>query len=167
MADTVAVMNKGHIEQMGAPAELYDLPRTQFVANFLGQANNIDGSVTGRDGDSVIFEGGGRKFAAPASRSQVERGPGCYGIRPEKLRLHESPQPERAGQQQLGPGRLVDVSFTGVSTQYLVDIPGFPTFAVFEQNLDVDPVHNRPGDEVYLTWESGHAFVVQPSDSPA
>ena len=54
MADTVAVMNGGRIEQMGAPEDLYDLPRTAFVANFLGQSNLIEGTVRGRDGDDVL-----------------------------------------------------------------------------------------------------------------
>ena len=53
MADTIAVMNAGVIEQMGAPAELYDNPQTTFVANFLGQSNLIEGTVRGRDGDVV------------------------------------------------------------------------------------------------------------------
>src|SRR4051794_7235125 len=53
MADTIAVMNAGVIEQMGAPAELYDNPQTTFVANFLGQSNLIQGAVRGRDGDVV------------------------------------------------------------------------------------------------------------------
>ncbi len=44
MADTVAVMNAGVIEQMGAPAELYENPRSTFVANFLGQSNLIEGT---------------------------------------------------------------------------------------------------------------------------
>ena len=48
MADTVAVMNAGRIEQMGPPAELYDLPRTAFVANFLGQSNLVRGTVAVR-----------------------------------------------------------------------------------------------------------------------
>ncbi len=47
MADTIAVMNEGEIEQMGSPAELYDNPKTAFVANFLGQSNLIKGSITG------------------------------------------------------------------------------------------------------------------------
>src|SRR3954471_17734993 len=51
MADTVAVMNAGVIEQMGAPAELYENPRSTFVANFLGQSNLIEGTIKSRAGD--------------------------------------------------------------------------------------------------------------------
>ena len=50
MADTIAVMNRGVIEQMGAPSELYENPKTTFVANFLGQSNLIEGTVQKRAG---------------------------------------------------------------------------------------------------------------------
>ena len=53
MADTVAVMNAGRIEQLGPPAELYDLPATTFVATFLGRSNLLAGQVTGRAGDDI------------------------------------------------------------------------------------------------------------------
>ncbi|MCZ4500041.1 MAG: spermidine/putrescine transporter ATP-binding protein, partial [Marmoricola sp.] len=53
MADTIAVMNSGVVEQMGSPAELYDNPATTFVANFLGQSNLIAGKIIGREGDVV------------------------------------------------------------------------------------------------------------------
>lgn len=54
--------------------------------------------------------------------------------------------------------------FSGVSTQYIVDVPGMATASVFEQNLDVEPVSARPGDQVWLTWDEGHAFVVAGGD---
>ncbi|MGZ4447014.1 MAG: ABC transporter ATP-binding protein, partial [Nocardioides sp.] len=65
MADTVAVMNKGVIEQMGAPAELYEDPRSTFVANFLGQSNLVEGRVTGRSGDVVSVDMHGIGVSVP------------------------------------------------------------------------------------------------------
>src|SRR4051794_38933202 len=59
MADTVAVMNKGAIEQMGAPEELYELPKTAFVANFLGQSNLFTGEVSSETSTSIGVEVGG------------------------------------------------------------------------------------------------------------
>src|SRR4029079_1581177 len=54
MADTIAVMNSGRVEQMGPPATLYDAPATVFVANFLGQSNLVRARVSGRHGDDVL-----------------------------------------------------------------------------------------------------------------
>ncbi len=168
MADTVAVMNKGRIEQMGTPAELYDLPATAFVANFLGQANMIDAKAVAQEGDWLVLQAAGHTLRAPAKRSAIRPGQsGSFGVRPEKLVVHETlPDAVPAGHDMVGPGVLTDVSFTGVSTQYLIDIPGLGVWGAFEQNLDVEPVRSKAGDQVWVSWDQGHAFVV-PDDAPA
>ncbi|MCE1178765.1 MAG: ABC transporter ATP-binding protein [Micrococcales bacterium] len=163
MADTVAVMNHGRIEQMGAPEELYDLPRTTFVANFVGQSNLASGPITGRDGDRIVAEVNGTQVAIPSSRCAVDSGEVTFGIRPEKVRIHEQ-RPEGAGSDVQATVR--DVSFTGVATQYQVEVPSGAVWNVYEQNLDVKPISVRPGDQVWLTWDPAHAFGV-PVDSDA
>ncbi|MBK8756297.1 MAG: ABC transporter ATP-binding protein [Actinomycetales bacterium] len=162
MADTVAVMNLGKIEQMGAPEVLYDLPRTKFVANFLGQSNMLHGTVQGIDGDFTVIGAGDHKVKVRTSRmAPGEGGEAIFGIRPEKTRVHdEAPSATLAGAS-LGPGTLLDVSFTGVATQYLVDVPGVGRWAVYEQNLDLDRISNKPGDQVWISWNPGHAFGVR------
>ena len=67
MADTIAVMNKGLIEQMGAPEELYENPRTTFVANFLGQSNLVMSDVKDRGDDLVGVDCHGTRVVAPIS----------------------------------------------------------------------------------------------------
>ena len=85
MADTVAVMNRGHIEQLGAPEELYDLPRTRFVADFLGQANTGVGTIKDVDGDHLVVNVLGTPVKILKSRSQVHEGDVLFGVRPEKV----------------------------------------------------------------------------------
>lgn len=162
MADTVAVMNQGRIEQMGAPAVLYDLPRTAFVANFVGQSNMGVGRITGRDGDHLVAEVGGTPVRVPQARSTVREGEVFFGIRPEKVRIHED-QPVGAGSDL--KATVVDVSFTGVATQYLVTTESGARWSVYEQNLDVSSEMTRPGDVVWLTWDPGHAFAVEPDQA--
>ena len=69
MADTIAVMNEGRIEQMGTPEDLYESPKTAFVANFLGQSNLIRGQIVGNDGDNNVVEVHGQKIALPKDRT--------------------------------------------------------------------------------------------------
>lgn len=164
MADTVAVMNQGRIEQMGHPEVLYDLPRTAFVANFLGQSNLGDGTITGSDGDNLVVEVAGTTVRIPRSRSAVDSGAVMFGIRPEKVRIRES-RPEGAGSDVRAT--VIDISFTGVATQYLVQVPSGATWMVYEQNLDIERNTLRPGDQVWLEWESGHAFGVPVDDAAA
>jgi spermidine/putrescine transport system ATP-binding protein len=167
MADTVAVMNKGRIEQMGAPEELYELPRTAFVANFLGQSNLFSGRVVSSGDASIVVDVAGRRIEVPRERAQRHAGEVTVGVRPEKLMLHTSAPEERAGSNVVGPGRVVDVSFSGVSTQYRVAVPGLGVLVVFAQNMVFGPVVSR-GAEVWLGWSTGHGFglVDDPADVP-
>jgi spermidine/putrescine transport system ATP-binding protein len=165
MADTVAVMNKGSIEQMGAPEVLYELPATVFVANFLGQSNLFVGPVQDSSGDSLGVEITGRRLTVPTSRAQRRSGVVTVGIRPEKLTLHASEETIAPGNNILGPGRVTDVSFSGVSTQYLVYIPGAGTVVVFAQNMSAGPTATL-GSEVWVAWDAVHTFVLA-DDPPA
>ncbi|MGH1522659.1 ABC transporter ATP-binding protein [Leifsonia sp. L25] len=163
MADTVAVMNKGRIEQMGAPELLYELPSTVFVANFLGQSNLFAGPVIDSAGETLGVEVGGRRIQVPRTRAQRSSGTVTVGVRPEKLTLHAGEHTIPPGANRLGPGRVIDVSFSGVSTQYLVDMPGIGTVIVFAQNLASGPAAGF-GDEVWVSWEASHTFVL--ADEP-
>jgi spermidine/putrescine transport system ATP-binding protein len=165
MADTVAVMNKGAIEQMGAPEVLYELPSTVFVANFLGQSNLFVGPVRDVGGDTIGVELAGQRLTVPKSRAQRRSGTVTVGVRPEKLTLHDSPSGIPSGRNVLGPGRVFDVSFSGVSTQYLVDVPGVGTVIVFAQNLSAGPTATL-GGEVWVAWDAAHTFVLA-DDAPA
>jgi spermidine/putrescine transport system ATP-binding protein len=157
MADTVAVMNRGEIEQMGAPEELYELPRTAFVANFLGQSNLFTGAVTSSSGDTIVVDVAGTKLALPRERSQRHAGEVTIGVRPEKVMLHTSAPDPAPGLNVLGPGRVTDVSFSGVSTQYQVAVPKAGLVTVFAQNMVFGPVANV-GSEVWVAWNADHGF---------
>src|SRR5690606_30892519 len=107
MADTVAVMNKGKIEQLGAPEDLYELPRTVFVANFLGQSNLFTGPVSATTSQSIVVDIEGVRVEVPKSRAQRHTGEVTIGVRPEKLSLHTAAPNQAAGTNALGPGRIV------------------------------------------------------------
>ena len=157
MADTVAVMNKGRIEQMGAPAELYELPRTVFVANFLGQSNLFEVQVVGGTDQVLHTDLNGHRITVPRSRSARDSGTITVGVRPEKMRLHTEAPPADAAVNVIGPGRITDVSFTGVSTQYSVQAPEFGEVQVFAQNVEAGPAAHL-GDTVWLSWLAEHTF---------
>ncbi|TFC81247.1 ABC transporter ATP-binding protein [Cryobacterium cheniae] len=160
MADTVAVMNKGRIEQMGAPEELYELPRTAFVANFLGQSNLFTGPVVGSTSEAISVDVAGQKIVVPAARAHRHTGEVTIGVRPEKLTLHVTEPVGDVARNTMGPGRVIDVSFSGVSTQYLVEVPGIGTLIVFAQNMAFGPVAHE-GSEVWMSWNIEHGFGLE------
>ena len=157
MADTVAVMNQGRIEQMGAPEELYELPRTVFVANFLGKSNLFLVQVTGSTDQVIQTSLNGTKINVPRNRSERDSGTITIGVRPEKLRLHPTKPEADSSSNVLGPGKITDVSFSGVSTQYTVESEDFGAVEVFAQNVEAGPVASL-GQEVWLSWQTSHTF---------
>jgi spermidine/putrescine transport system ATP-binding protein len=158
MADTVAVMNKGRIEQMGAPEALYERPKTLFVSKFLGQSNIFVGDVSETSGDSVSISVAGRQIKVPISRAEKTTGKIAIGVRPEKAFFHEDAEPSAsAGLNVVGPGEIIDIRFTGVSNQYLIDIPNLGEVTVFAQNVGKSPV-TEVGAKVWVSWKVEHSF---------
>ncbi len=157
MADTVAVMNAGRIEQMGAPQALYDLPRTAFVANFLGRSNLVPGTVVDSGPDVLGVDVAGSRVHVPTARAVSREGRVLVGFRPEKVHLVAGDEEVPSGTNEIGPGTVLDASFSGVSTEYLVEVPGLGTMSVFAQNLDA-VVRASRGDTVRLAWHPRHTF---------
>ena len=162
MADTVAVMNQGHIEQMGAPEALYDRPKTAFVAKFLGQSNIFVGDVID-SGEVVSISYNKTKLSALARRCEKTQGKIALGVRPEKMQFHEEAPTETSGLNILGPGQITDIRFTGVSNQYQIEIPGVGEVTVFAQNIGRSPVIEL-GATVWVSWKVEHSFGL--SDLP-
>ncbi len=158
MADTIAVMNAGHIEQLGDPASIYELPRTVFVANFLGQSNLFAGTRVSTDPNMIEVLANGIKFLVPTQRSSAAGDEVIVGIRPEKMKVLDLPDREKipSGNNML-EGTVVDVSYAGVSTQYLITLPWGQKITVFEQNVIVGDRSNV-GDRVLVHWSPEHTF---------
>jgi spermidine/putrescine transport system ATP-binding protein len=162
MADTIAVMNAGIIEQMGPPDELYEHPSTTFVANFLGQSNLINGSVHDSSGNDLVVDVHGSKAAVHRDRCRVTSGEVWMGIRPEKISLLPDASERDEARNSIAGGVVSDVSFVGVSTQYLVEMPWRQELMVFEQNTGAHTLL-EPGARVDLRWNPAHAFILDAS----
>lgn len=163
MADTVAVMNKGDIEQMGAPEALYDRPKTAFVAKFLGQSNLFVGEVVSENASSVRIDVAGNKLTVPKARAEKTSGRIAIGVRPEKAFFHEEEPTLGSDHNLIGPGEIIDIRFTGVSNQYQIEIPNLGEVTVFAQNIGKSPV-TEVGANVWVSWKVDHSFGL--SDLP-
>ena len=162
MADTIAVMNGGVIEQMGAPNELYENPKTTFVANFLGQSNLIATTIHGHEGDFVVGDMHGTKVSVRADRAHSDSGEGWLGIRPEKVLIAPEGEDIDAPGNTLSGGVITDVSFIGVSTQYQVRMPWGKELMAFEQNTGARGLL-APGTKVVVSWRPEYAFLLDAS----
>jgi spermidine/putrescine transport system ATP-binding protein len=149
MADRIAVMNNGRIEQLGTPTELYETPATAYVAGFLGVSNLIQGTISGTD--SVRLEKG-PEVRVPTGALNGRTGRVAVGIRPEKIELGN-------GQPNALEGTVVEQAYVGVATQYIVDTPcGLLT--VYRQNASPGLNGAAPGERLTLSWNPDSTFVV-------
>ncbi|MGW3912946.1 ABC transporter ATP-binding protein [Streptomyces sp. NPDC005070] len=160
MSDRIAVFNRGRIEQVGTPAEIYERPATAFVAGFVGTSNLLDGQ----------------------SAQQIVGAPGTYSIRPEKIRVLAEPaeltEPaegaEGAGsrsadagaaaeqEHSTATGTVAEVVYLGDATRFLVDLDAGGRLTALQQNLDTssEDVAALRGTRVRLRWHRRHAFQV-------
>ena len=149
MADRIAVMNHGRIEQLGTPTELYETPRTAFVAGFLGVSNLIPGTVSGSD--TVRLRKGPEVRVRPQALAG-RTGEVAVGIRPEKIELGR-------GQANALDGTIVEQAYVGVSTQYIVET-NCGRLTVYRQNASPGLNGAAPGERLTLSWSPESTFVV-------
>jgi spermidine/putrescine transport system ATP-binding protein len=162
MADTIAVMSDGKIEQAGSAAELYERPRTEFVANFLGVSNLVDARLrASQNGHSTVETHDGATLNVPSDRIGPHGTDAVrIGVRPEKVTLSPAGADVVSGHNVLR-GKVIVASFLGVSIQYVIQAAGGEELTVFAQNLDgAEPESLGPGREVQLAWDPQHTFVV-------
>jgi spermidine/putrescine transport system ATP-binding protein len=149
MADQIAVMNRGRIEQLGTPTELYETPATAFVAGFLGVSNLIPGTVSGPD--LVTLRGGPQVRVRPEALAG-RTGDVAVGIRPEKIELG-------GGQENSLDGKIFEQAYVGVATQYIVDT-ACGRLTVYRQNASPGLNGGASGERLTLTWSADSTFVV-------
>ena len=156
MADRIAVMNDGQIEQLGTPDELYERPQTPFVAGFLGISNLLHGTVSAMDG---VRLDDGTTIRVPAESLRGRSGSVAVGIRPEKI----TPDGQDSNVLQ---GVVRERAYIGVSTQYIVETRnGNITVVVLNDRPGTVP--HAPGEHLALSWDPEATFVVDPMEGAA
>jgi spermidine/putrescine transport system ATP-binding protein len=149
MADMIAVMNQGRIEQLGPPDELYEHPKTAFVAGFLGVSNLLAGTASGPS--QITLDGGTAVKVSPEALNG-RTGRVAVGIRPEKIRIGtDAPNALQ--------GKVFERAYVGVATQYVVDTPAGRVM-VYVQNSEPVAGLAVPGDPISIGFDPEATFVV-------
>jgi spermidine/putrescine transport system ATP-binding protein len=155
MADRIAVMNHGRIEQLGTPTELYETPATAFVAGFLGVSNLIAGQVSGSD---TVRLRNGPEVRVPPEALAGRSGDVAVGIRPEKIELG-------GAQENTLDATVVEQAYVGVATQYIVDT-ACGRLMVYRQNAAPGLNAASPATRLTLSWSPECTFVVDSMEEP-
>jgi spermidine/putrescine transport system ATP-binding protein len=155
MSDRIAVMDRGLVEQVAAPRELYERPATPFVAGFIGVSNIIHLRADRRENGHVVMQfGEGEYIIAPVANDAGAREV-VMTVRPEKVKFADVGDP-----QSRVSATVTDVIYIGSMTQYIVALPTGDRLVVHRLN---DEARGRPvavGDRVTLHWAAEHSFVI-------
>jgi spermidine/putrescine transport system ATP-binding protein len=162
MSDRIAVMNRGRVEQVGAPEDVYERPGTTFVAGFIGVSNLMPAIVAG-PGEVRLDSGPSVRVAenglAPGERCQAV-------VRPEKLRIETLGSDAAASNGLPQVEGIVESSlYLGTATQIVVDLGDGVRMTVLVPNADEAERQHLPGGgaRVALSWEPEHTHVVRES----
>jgi spermidine/putrescine transport system ATP-binding protein len=163
ISDTIAVMNQGRIEQIGRPAEIYETPRTSFVAAFIGDTNFLEGRVTeslGARFSRADIPGLGPvmidndKPVRPGDRIHLS-------LRPEKLMVSRE-KPSNGEWDNMLPGKVEDVIYFGSHTRYWVRCGEYRICAEQQhRTFLLDETPPSWGDSVWLRWHANDGFLLE------
>lgn len=159
MSDRIVVMNNGQLEQVGAPAEIYDHPKTAFVAGFIGTANLFYGKVDAVENGiaRVTLRCGGKASVAVGSDSPACGSPICFSVRSENVLATAAP-----GEGFSIPATVAENSYVGGMLRIVLQLPNgcgevYSTRHGTHRNVAL-------GDQVYLSWQPDTAAVVEPEN---
>jgi putative spermidine/putrescine transport system ATP-binding protein len=155
LADRIAVMRNGRIEQIGTPEDIYERPRTGFVADFIGESNILTGRITGQEGPCTIVEmAGGRRILVGSKDGATIGREVKVLVRPERIELV-------AAYTDLNriAGTILEAIYLGTSHKYRVQIPdGFELLLRTPVRAETTPV--APGDSVTVGFAPNDAHPV-------
>ena len=154
MSDRIAVMRGGRFEQLGTPEEIYDEPKTHYVAQFIGRSTILSGKVEAVGKDTAVIHGACGSFTADASRARLSAGEDCeICVRTERMRV--SPVPVEGFQL---PVTVREARYAGGSVLTYAILPdGEEAVATSEGRLS-DAL--TPGSTAYLYWNPAQAAVI-------
>jgi spermidine/putrescine transport system ATP-binding protein len=159
MSDRIAVMNDGAIEHLGTPREIYEHPRTRFVAGFIGTSNLLTGTVARVDpGQAVIEVSPEERIIVPVRDPSLAPGsPLELTVRPEKIQLSTTRPADRGC---VLRGSVTEVVYLGTSTNFSVTTTTGADIVVFQQNSAAAGEAADRGDNVWLSWQPEHSYPI-------
>ncbi|MEE3288356.1 MAG: ABC transporter ATP-binding protein [Pseudomonadota bacterium] len=149
MSDRIAVMSNGQLQQIGSAQEIYEQPRNQFVAGFIGETNLFDVIIEDIQEDQAICRIGDTSISCSVTGSAVKGSTRQISIRPERLSFASSPEGGHI------TGVVERLTYLGTDTQYLIQLDDGTMITVRSQNAHESVVNVRPGERIGLKLEKG------------
>jgi spermidine/putrescine transport system ATP-binding protein len=163
MATRIAVMSGGHVRQIGPPREIYLRPVDRFVADFIGESNFLDGTVT-NGGGAPAFKLSNGTILPARSPSVSPNGPVKLMVRPESVSIGTAP-PNGERSPAVVKGRTSNVAFMGTHTRITVQTDAGTLVAIHFRESDEGAVEEEMVDqEVHVWWDPRESTIVAAGD---
>ena len=163
ISDHIAVLNGGHVAQIGTPVELYEAPRSSFVAAFIGDTNFFHSVVLGSDGDYCILSVEGFPPLRLYNDKNVKPGDNIHvSIRPEKFKISLTKPEKKDENTNIFQGIVEEVVYLGSQTRYWVRVDD-QRVSVLQQHsgYTLEERKIRWEDQVWLTLEADNAYMLE------
>jgi len=158
MSDRIAVMNVGRVEQIGSPREIYDHPRTPFVADFIGSLNALELTVAEIVGNLAVGRYGDGERIVVAADADIRAGDAVrVSVRPERVRIDPVATPTPEDGSRLG-GQIAEVVYLGMFTQFKVETAAGTILC--HRLADESLSAYTAGTPVVLTWPVDQTAVL-------
>ncbi|MGN0887310.1 MAG: ABC transporter ATP-binding protein [Kiritimatiellia bacterium] len=167
LSDRIAVINKGKVEQLAGPAQIYEAPASRFVASFIGDTNFFHGEIVSVDGDYCYIQGEGFPQIKAYNDKKLSVGQEIdLSVRPEKIRVTLTPPPpEKGASINVFPSKVKDIVYQGVYTKFWVTSSGLQIQSLKPHSrflLDQEPI--TWNDEVFVWWHPDDGYMVTAVD---
>jgi len=166
LSDTIVVMNAGRVEQVGSPTEVYESPRTLFVADFIGSTNILKGVARSFDRSSNLCKvsiGGNADLWACSDAEVAQQSEVDLIVKPEKVRVLLRGQKASSGEgASVIPGQIVNAGYSGANYSYHIQLACGPLIEAVGNIVDSTgkPVEVAPGTEVDVEFDSDSLRVI-------
>jgi ABC-type Fe3+/spermidine/putrescine transport system ATPase subunit len=153
MADRIVVMNEGRVEQIGTAEEIYNRPRTRFVAGFIGTCNFLPGEVVTVGQGHFRFRAGALEVAVALDGALPPAGTqGTLSVRPEVIHVLGADESTPGGAN-VAEGQVREITYLGAFRHYRVELSTGHELIVYQQSSGTPPA--QEGGRVRVSWEAG------------
>lgn len=155
MSDRIVVMSEGKIEQMGKPVEIYEKPKTRFVANFIGETNIFKGVVSDLNGNDASLSFEGQNVLIPKETDLKVDEEIYISVRPENVKILDQGQHEPF----VLSGKFKEKIYIGTTTKIVIELKNGMEMIAHDSNGKLDGVEK--GQPIFTSWDPEHAVILR------
>jgi len=162
MSDRIAVMERGRLEQVGTPEEIYEYPRTRFVADFIGVSNFFSGRIIETNEETLLVRtDGGLNVALPIDQGHTQGQRVQFSVRPEKFRVE--PENRMSDWENQFVGEIVHKIYLGDSIHYVIALSPEEKLTVFLKSERTAHQHTSfsVGEKVLVSWHRDDSVILR------